>query len=391
MAPVSDWDDAILEARDLHRASRGESAGLRARPARLDSGGSGAGRRRRAQLLARIVEHDRGDFQHGEDPSRPFNSKYEIGLNLAQEINFFRDHYFGSGDNDVESWRRIDAFWMTGALALAQQLDRETCDTSLALAFEFSDNSVFLFPSDAQFAIWNSWHTEENGTTRVWRVGEREVTAEQLLRRTVLYKVGHHGSRYGTARSGGLELMTDPNLTVLATVDAGLARELNLPTAMPFAPLMNRLYQVTQGRVICSDRPAKPIATGSAVVTNSVGIAQGRGPGGGAGSRPLYIDYLYQTHTPDELTYNQDLVGQLELKMTPRSRWSTKHGRNTLGCGERRIPLIVSALEPDEWLKEDTWKGWFACHSANFKRSIRRSQLITGFQLTMFWSTILRS
>lgn len=32
-----------------------------------------------------------------------------------------------------------------------------------------------------------------------------------------------------------------------------------------------------------------------------------------------------------------------------------------------------------------------ACHSANFKRSIRRSQLITGFQLALFWSTILRS
>jgi hypothetical protein len=44
----------------------------------------------------------------------------------------------------------------------------------------------------------------------------------------------------------------------------------------------------------------------------------------------------------------------------------------------------VSSLEPDEWLKEDTWKAWFACH---VKRSIRRSQLITGFQLTMFWST----
>jgi len=44
---------------------------------------------------------------------------------------------------------------------------------------------------------------------------------------------------------------------------------------------------------------------------------------------------------------------------------------------------------PDEWLKEGTWKAWFACHPANFKRSIRRSQLITGFQLALFWSTSL--
>jgi hypothetical protein len=51
----------------------------------------------------------------------------------------------------------------------------------------------------------------------------------------------------------------------------------------------------------------------------------------------------------------------------------------------------VCSLEPDEWLKEDTGKAWVACHSANFKRSIRRSQLITGFQLTLFWSTNLRS
>ena len=34
---------------------------------------------------------------------------------------------------------------------------------------------------------------------------------------------------------------------------------------------------------------------------------------------------------------------------------------------------------------------WPACQSADFNRSIRRSQLITGFQLALFWSTILRS
>jgi hypothetical protein len=38
-------------------------------------------------------------------------------------------------------------------------------------------------------------------------------------------------------------------------------------------------------------------------------------------------------------------------------------------------------------VEEAPWKAWSACQSANFNRSIRRSQLITGFQLALFWST----
>ena len=53
-----------------------------------------------------------------------------------------------------------------------------------------------------------------------------------------------------------------------------------------------------------------------------------------------------------------------------RRRQDPAHHRSTGGTR----PVAVSG-------------AWSACHSANFKRSIRRSQLITGFQLALFRST----
>ena len=50
------------------------------------------------------------------------------------------------------------------------------------------------------------------------------VTAEDLLRRTVLYKVSHHGSAAGNPKAVGLELMRSPELTALLPVDEEMAR-----------------------------------------------------------------------------------------------------------------------------------------------------------------------
>ena len=73
---------------------------------------------------------------------------------------------------------------------LALQLDSHTNNTSLALAFELIPSGrVLLFPGDAQVGNWMSW------SGRRWQVQEgttaRNVTTEDLLVRTVLYKVGH--------------------------------------------------------------------------------------------------------------------------------------------------------------------------------------------------------
>ena len=50
-----------------------------------------------------------------------------------------------------QSWRRIDLDWLGMSADLAMQLDDRTNNTSLVLAFEFTDTKrVLLFTADAQ-------------------------------------------------------------------------------------------------------------------------------------------------------------------------------------------------------------------------------------------------
>ena len=56
------------------------------------------------------------------------------------------------------SWRRIDQDWLLSMARLGLQLDSATNNTSLVLAFEFSDTGeVLLFAADAQIGSWKSW------------------------------------------------------------------------------------------------------------------------------------------------------------------------------------------------------------------------------------------
>jgi hypothetical protein len=139
------------------------------------------------------------------------------------------------------------------------QLDSHSNNTSLALAFELSPSGrVLLFPGDAQVGNWMSWFGRE------WRVKDgsatRKLTAEDLLARTVLYKVGHHGSHNATLRERGLELMTSRELVAMLPVDRTTAKKMDWN--MPFPTLFRRLQEKTGGRIldletgVPSDRPA---------------------------------------------------------------------------------------------------------------------------------------
>jgi hypothetical protein len=154
------------------------------------------------------------------------------------------------------AWRRIDGDWAAAASDLALQLDTNTNNTSLVLAFELiEDGRVLLFPGDAQVGNWLSWH--DNAMT--WKVkgpgGEvREVTARSLLERTVFYKVGHHGSHNATVTQLGLELMTHSELVAFIPVDrqCALAQRPH-PWLMPADGLYRRLLERTRGRTLRSD------------------------------------------------------------------------------------------------------------------------------------------
>ena len=154
---------------------------------------------------------------------------------------------------EEEAYRQIDDDWLSGAAELALQMDSETNNASLVLAFELvSTGKVLLFPGDAQVGNWESWH--EVDFKRKEDDATKKVTAEDLLRRTVLYKVGHHGSHNATRKPGGLEMMTNRDLVAMIPTDAEFALG-RKPHAwhMPAAGLNTALEQKTQGRVLRAD------------------------------------------------------------------------------------------------------------------------------------------
>ena len=87
---------------------------------------------------------------------------------------------------------------------------------------------------------------------------------ERLLARTVLYKVGHHGSHNATLREHGLELMSNPELVAMIPVDERFAND-KKHWAMPFPGLYQRLEAKTKGRLLRADRGASKLEPSSAV------------------------------------------------------------------------------------------------------------------------------
>jgi hypothetical protein len=184
----------------------------------------------------------------------PFDACRRIAPAAAKEQAFFRNHY---GFTEEGEWRRIDDDWLASAGSLALKLDNDTNNTSLALAIELErTGKVLLFPGDAQVGNWLSW------AQRSWVVRgpdgcDRLVTGTDLLQRTVLYKVGHHGSHNATLRAQGLELMTSPELVAMIPVEVAMARKKRWE--MPFPSLLERLMERAAGRVLLADSKSRPI------------------------------------------------------------------------------------------------------------------------------------
>jgi hypothetical protein len=83
-------------------------------------------------------------------------------------------------------------------------------------------------------------------------VNGETVTGPDLLKRTVFYKTGHHGSHNATLREQGLELMT--NLKVACVpVDHEMAVKKRWGQ-IPLGELESRLNAITNGGVLRSDQ-----------------------------------------------------------------------------------------------------------------------------------------
>jgi hypothetical protein len=208
----------------------------------------------------------------------PFGGRYCIAFGKAlrerQHGAFFRDRYGGNsakqaaassrnsmrGEDEVadnEAWRRIDTDWLNSADQLALDMNGQTNNSSLVLAFELGKGGkVLLFAADAQRGNWLSW------AKKSWRDGRERVTAKDLLARTVLYKAGHHCSHNATLNGQLSDAYA--NLSWMAHADHG--REFTaMITAVrkwaetqngwdhPFAAIKDALLKKASGRVFQTD------------------------------------------------------------------------------------------------------------------------------------------
>jgi hypothetical protein len=196
---------------------------------------------------------------------------------------FFRDYY---GDESIvvpdtddgtaiplnATWRRLTADDAADAGALALAMNNATNNASLVLAFELSKGGkVLLFVGDAQAGNWRSW---SDGT---FDDGGTEVTAADLLRRTVLYKVGHHGSHNATIKGKAgsqeacLAIMAQDEraaefVAMITAVEAWAHQKPKPDWNHPLPAIKKALVEKAGGRVLQTDSslPANPVGAGAA-------------------------------------------------------------------------------------------------------------------------------
>lgn len=216
------------------------------------------------------------DALPGTDSDRfhPFSAEHRIAPDVPDPLNpgvrkpnpyyegirAFVDQTY---KDPAQEWRNIDHDWLNAFGQLALDLDSDTNNTSLVLAFEFEKTrEVLLFVGDAQVGNWRSWANVE------FEVPERKkpLPAHDLLSRTVFYKVGHHCSHNATLKAGGLELMTRDDLVAFIPLDRATAANqgkkdpdtgIRKGWDMPAPPLYKALLEKAGNRVVISDAKEK--------------------------------------------------------------------------------------------------------------------------------------
>ena len=169
-------------------------------------------------------------------------SKIDYGTSVKSVVEHYRH-----ADN---AWRRIDCDWLGAAGALALRLNSHINNTSLAMAVEFEKSGeVILLPGDAEFGSWESWHL-----IKKWRrKGKNErPLIEDLLGRTVFYKVAHHLSYNGTALEKGIRMMPENGMAAMVTLDRTRISS-KWKSTMPNTELLKELIKRSDGKVFIMD------------------------------------------------------------------------------------------------------------------------------------------
>jgi hypothetical protein len=179
---------------------------------------------------------------------KPFKKKH-----VAQNGNVVSNIY-----NNEDTWRKIPYNWLNGTSELALRYERNINNTSLALAFQcIESEKVLLFPGDAEFGSWLSWHEQ-----LLWEVkkdGKKvKITIQDILANTVCYKVSHHLSQNGTPAEKGLKLMNHPDLVAFVTLDLTKIQKVWRNT-MPNDHIGAGLLRQTKGKVFFVEKDTQRI------------------------------------------------------------------------------------------------------------------------------------
>jgi hypothetical protein len=213
----------------------------------------------------------------------PFRRHYSVPTvdGLDDPGSFFSRRY-GSGGadpttdrvevSDAAPFRRIDADWLYSSETLALKLNKGINNTSLAIAFELpASKKVLFFAADAQRGNWFSWKDV------TFHDGGQRIDARNLLARTVLYKVGHHGSHNATLAGtpadtyANLSWMAqgqhaDEFLAMITAVNKWATEKNDPPWIHPLPSIKDALLKKAQGRVLQTDEdgPTKPAGISAA-------------------------------------------------------------------------------------------------------------------------------
>ena len=143
------------------------------------------------------------------------------------------------------AWRRIDYDWLFSSGYFALRMNSMTNNLSLCLAIEFEKSGkVMLFPGDAEFGNWKSWHDID------WQEKAGiDIKTKDLLNGVVFYKAAHHLSHNGTARKLGLDMMTSPDLCAMVPLDYDVISS-TWKSTMPSRMILKELLEKTKGRTI---------------------------------------------------------------------------------------------------------------------------------------------
>ena len=196
------------------------------------------------------IEETPGDRTSKKPHYYYFASIVKESETAAAPVGKSSDNVISDYRDPKNDWRNIDDDWLNSVGALALRLNSHINNTSLALAFEFTGSGkVLLFPGDAEYGSWESWHLIPEWMTK-GRNGK--PWAEDLLNRTIFYKVGHHLSYNGTALEKGILMMNDPGLAAMATLDRHRIAK-GWTSTMPNKYLMQELIKRTQGKLFIMD------------------------------------------------------------------------------------------------------------------------------------------